>query len=60
MKVSVTVNGASHEHEVEPRLLLVYYLREVVKNADGSVSNKYIGKVADKLADAYVSDCKMP
>lgn len=36
-----------------------YYLREVVKNADGSVSNKYIGKVADKLDDAYVAECKM-
>jgi len=36
-----------------------YYLREVVKNADGSVSNKYVAKVADKLADAYVAECKM-
>ncbi len=30
MKVSVTVNGTSQEHDVEPRLLLVYYLREVL------------------------------
>ena len=30
MKVAITVNGASREHEVEPRLLLVQYLREVV------------------------------
>jgi carbon-monoxide dehydrogenase small subunit len=30
MKVSVAVNGISQEHEVEPRMLLVYYLREVV------------------------------
>jgi aerobic carbon-monoxide dehydrogenase small subunit len=28
--VSITVNGARHEHDVEPRLLLVHYLREVV------------------------------
>ncbi|HEX4840717.1 MAG TPA: (2Fe-2S)-binding protein [bacterium] len=28
--ISVTVNGISHRHEVEPRLLLVYYLREVL------------------------------
>src|SRR5574337_1941029 len=28
--ISVTVNGISHHHEVEPRLLLVYYLREVL------------------------------
>jgi carbon-monoxide dehydrogenase small subunit len=30
MKVSVTVNGIPRQHDVEPRLLLVYYLREVV------------------------------
>src|SRR5713101_728868 len=29
-KVAVTVNGRKHEHEVEPRLLLVHYLRDVV------------------------------
>ena len=28
--ISVTVNGRSHRHEVEPRLLLVDYLREVL------------------------------
>jgi len=27
-KVATTVNGHKHEHEVEPRLLLVHYLRE--------------------------------
>src|ERR1700732_930061 len=30
MKVSVTVNGTLREHDVEPRMLLVYYLRDVV------------------------------
>jgi aerobic carbon-monoxide dehydrogenase small subunit len=30
MQVSMTVNGAPQEHDVEPRLLLVHYLREVV------------------------------
>ena len=30
MRVSVTVNGTAQEQEVEPRLLLVHYLREVV------------------------------
>ena len=29
-KIRMTVNGVSHSHEVEPRLLLVHYLREVV------------------------------
>jgi carbon-monoxide dehydrogenase small subunit len=30
MQVAMTVNEASQEHDVEPRLLLVHYLREVV------------------------------
>src|SRR5260370_3293958 len=29
-KVATTVNGRRHEHEVEPRLLLVHYIRDVV------------------------------
>ncbi len=28
--IKVTVNGQTHEHQVEPRLLLVQYLREVL------------------------------
>jgi carbon-monoxide dehydrogenase small subunit len=28
--INVSVNGVSHEHEVEPRLLLVHYLRDVL------------------------------
>jgi carbon-monoxide dehydrogenase small subunit len=30
MQVSMTVNGEPHEDDVEPRLLLAHYLREVV------------------------------
>jgi carbon-monoxide dehydrogenase small subunit len=30
MQINVTVNGTEQSHEVEPRLLLVHYLREVV------------------------------
>ncbi|MEY2403815.1 MAG: aerobic carbon-monoxide dehydrogenase small subunit [Acidimicrobiaceae bacterium] len=30
MKVSIAVNGEATEHDVEPRLLLVQYLRDVV------------------------------
>jgi carbon-monoxide dehydrogenase small subunit len=30
LKVSITVNGEATEHDVEPRLLLVHYLRDVV------------------------------
>jgi len=29
LRVSITVNGTTQEHDVEPRLLLVHYLREV-------------------------------
>ena len=29
-KISLTINGESHTHEVEPRLLLIHYLRDVV------------------------------
>src|SRR3712207_3413419 len=30
MNISVTVNGKAHAHDVEPRLLLVHYLRDVL------------------------------
>ena len=30
MRVSMTVNGEAREHEVEPRLLLVHYLRDIL------------------------------
>jgi carbon-monoxide dehydrogenase small subunit len=30
MKISVTVNGTKHESEVEPRTLLVHYIREAL------------------------------
>jgi len=29
-KISLTINGQRYQHEVEPRLLLIHYLREVV------------------------------
>jgi carbon-monoxide dehydrogenase small subunit len=31
MKISVQVNGVTRTHEVEPRLLLVHYLRDVLR-----------------------------
>ena len=30
MKINLTINGKSHSHDVEPRLLLIHYLRDVV------------------------------
>ncbi|MFT3718449.1 ABC transporter substrate-binding protein [Pseudorhodoferax sp.] len=37
-----------------------YYLREVVKDAQGRVTNKTVGRVFENHADAYVGECKMP
>ncbi|MDR2837308.1 MAG: ABC transporter substrate-binding protein [Azonexus sp.] len=37
-----------------------YYLRRVEKNPDGTVDNKFVSKVADRLVDNYVAACKMP
>ncbi len=31
MKISMTVNGKQYEHDVEPRLLLVHYIRDVLQ-----------------------------
>jgi carbon-monoxide dehydrogenase small subunit len=30
MNINLSINGTSHSHDVEPRLLLIHYLREVV------------------------------
>jgi carbon-monoxide dehydrogenase small subunit len=30
MNITLTINGNKHSHDVEPRLLLIHYLREVV------------------------------
>jgi carbon-monoxide dehydrogenase small subunit len=31
MKITTTVNGQTHENDVEPRMLLVHYLREALR-----------------------------
>lgn len=38
MTVTITVNGTTHSHNVEPRLLLIHYLREVL-----SLTGPHIG-----------------
>jgi len=30
MNINVTINGKSYSHDVEPRLLLIHYIREIV------------------------------
>jgi branched-chain amino acid transport system substrate-binding protein len=37
-----------------------YYLREIVKDAQGRITNRTLGTVFENHADAYVGDCKMP
>ena len=37
-----------------------YYLREVVKDAQGRVTNKTVSRILENHADAYVGECKMP
>jgi branched-chain amino acid transport system substrate-binding protein len=36
-----------------------FYLREVVKNDEGALTNKIKGTVAEDQADAYVGECQM-
>jgi branched-chain amino acid transport system substrate-binding protein len=37
-----------------------YYLRVITKDAKGRVTNRLLGTVLKKHADAYVAQCKMP
>ncbi len=37
-----------------------YYLREVVKDVKGRITNKLVGPVLENHADAYAGECKMP
>ncbi|ADX45993.1 Extracellular ligand-binding receptor [Paracidovorax avenae ATCC 19860] len=37
-----------------------YYLREVVKDGQGRITNKTVGRVFEAHADAYAGECRMP
>ena len=37
-----------------------FYVREIVKDDQGRVTNKLVGKVLENHRDAYVDQCKMP
>jgi len=54
----VSVRGSfrfgSNHHPIQD-----IYVREVVKGADGSITNKTLGKVFSDHADAYASECRM-
>ena len=52
MKVTITVNGTTHESEVEPRTLLVQYVRDTQRNALPHVRSI----VAERHSDALQVD----
>lgn len=60
-RIEVEVNGVTHEHEVEPRLLLVHYLREVL-NLTGTMvgcNTSNCGACTVLLDDESVKSCTM-
>jgi carbon-monoxide dehydrogenase small subunit len=58
-KVSVRINGVEHTHEVEPRLLLVDYLRDVVGLTGTHIGcdTSICGACTILLNDAAVKSC---
>jgi branched-chain amino acid transport system substrate-binding protein len=54
-----SVRGA-FKFDVNHYPLQDYYLREVVKDGQGRVTNRTVGRVLESHADAYVGECKMP
>jgi carbon-monoxide dehydrogenase small subunit len=59
MKVAVTVNGTPHEVDVEPRTLLVYFLREQVglKGTNVGCDTSSCGACTVLLDGASVKSC---
>jgi carbon-monoxide dehydrogenase small subunit len=59
--ISVKVNGVSYSHEVEPRLLLVHYLRDVLGLTGTHVGceTSLCGACTILLGDQAVKSCTM-
>ncbi|MBI4617039.1 MAG: (2Fe-2S)-binding protein [Planctomycetes bacterium] len=59
MKITVTVNGVRHESDVEPRLLLVHYLRDVLGLTGTHVGceTSLCGACTVALSGAVVKSC---
>ncbi len=57
--ISLTVNGVQHTHEVEPRLLLVHYLRDVLGLTGTNVGcdTSQCGACTVLLDDVAVKSC---
>ena len=43
MNVSMTINGEQVSHDVEPRLLLVHYIRETVAHGLENAPRTFLG-----------------
>ena len=61
MKISLTINGKSYSHEVEPRLLLIHYLRDVVGLTGSHVGceTSLCGACTVELNGKAVKSCSM-
>ncbi len=61
MKISVRINGSSREDEVEPRLLLIHYLREVAGLTGSHIGceTSICGACTVMLEDKAVKSCAM-
>jgi carbon-monoxide dehydrogenase small subunit len=60
-RIQVKVNGTTYEHEVEPRLLLVHYLREVL-NLTGTMvgcNTSNCGACTVLMGDESVKSCTL-
>ncbi|HXF76817.1 MAG TPA: (2Fe-2S)-binding protein [Methylomirabilota bacterium] len=60
-RVSITVNGVAHRHEVEPRLLLAHYLRDVLGLTGTHIGcdTSICGACTVMLNGAAVKSCTM-
>ncbi len=60
-RIQVTVDGKTHEHEVEPRLLLIHYLREVlgIGGAHSGCDTSNCGACTVLLGDESVKSCTL-
>jgi len=61
MNISVKINGESYSHDVEPRLLLIHYLREVVglTGAHVGCETSLCGACTVELNGKTVKSCTM-
>lgn len=61
MNISVKINGENYSHEVEPRLLLIHYLREVVglTGAHVGCETSLCGACTVELNGKTVKSCTM-